>query len=170
MDPRFRGDDMNIQIGSFNPFFMMSNKPIPKIKEPWDDLQKRVVALEKGHAKPIFRGWHEGAVIVSIVGLIIIGLYYFAVHAFWIYFIGALLFGCGIAIIILLQLLKLGTSAEKKTRLGLIEERGQFARCIYLDGSLPVDENSEKGFCNLYNQNLDGYPYCIYCKNYKLCE
>jgi len=149
---------------------MLFNDQISKIKEPWDDFQKRVIALEKGHARPIFCGWFEGAVIASVIGLIIIGLYNFAVRAFWIYFIGALLFGCGIAIIIMLHLVKLGTSAEIKARLRLIEERGKIARCIYLNGSLPSDENSEKGFCNLYNQNLEDYPYCIYCKNYKMGE
>ena len=144
------------------------NEQKPNIKESWDDLQNRVIALEKGHARPIFLGWHEGAVISSVIGLIIIGLYNFAVRVFWIYLIGALLFGCGIAIIIMLHLVKLGTSAEIKARLRLIEERGRIARCIYLKGSLPVNENSENGFCNLYGRNLDGYPNCIYCKNYKL--
>jgi hypothetical protein len=54
---------------------------------------------------------------------------------------------------------------EGKERARKIHVRSMSARCIYLEGAVP-DGKGTIGHCRLYNFDMIGLPYCIYCQEY----
>jgi len=134
--------------------------------EEWDAFEKRVNHLEHEHGRPILTRWHEGGIIAAVAGLVLIGLYRFAIHRYWIYFIGALLLGCGVAAAIISHWVKAGTQVEVKERDRLIKERSTYVRCHHLVGAFPGGTESGEGYCRLYDRKIEDCPYCIYCKSY----
>ena len=134
--------------------------------EDWSSFQRRVIAVESFNKRRSLPHIRELSLVAIILGLLLMGLYNFVFRFIVLEHLGSVLVVLGVAGFVINYWLSSGSSTVDKERQISIQDRGMRERCKYLQGQLPDGLSSAKGFCDLYNKDLETYPYCMYCKSY----
>jgi hypothetical protein len=134
--------------------------------EDWTSFHKRVIAVESFNKRRSLPHIREVSLVAIILGLLLIVLYNFVLRILIIEHFGSILVVLGIAGFIINYWATSSSGTIDKERQKSIQDRGMRERCKYLQGQLPDGLSQVKGFCTLYQKDLETYPFCMYCKSY----